>query len=185
MKRFHFTIGLHALATIVLLVVLFALPFVAMAQDSELPPELPEWTLGLPSVLIGLMAFNFKSTEWFKRTLSSTSDSKRVPFELSKDVQGTFVLLFSVGLGLGSAWVVPHANDFVVSQYPDMPLWGAVLCTGFLISVVGGIVYEVLGRLGSNKAIYETKTTISTPQETVSDKAAVASMSAVAEAAKG
>lgn len=178
MKRNIFTILLLA-------ILLFGLPLLALAQDSTPESELPAWTLGLPSVLLGLMAFNYKSTEWFKRTLSSTSDSKRVPFELSKDVQGTFVLLFSVGLGLGSAWVVPHANDFVLSQYADMPLWGAVLCTGFLISVVGGIVYEVLGRLGSNKAVYETKTTISAPPAESSDKAAVASMSAVAEAAKG
>jgi len=44
MKRFHFhfSIGLHALATLFLLVVLFALPVLAMAQEATEAAQLPD-----------------------------------------------------------------------------------------------------------------------------------------------
>ncbi len=181
MKRNLFTLALVLFA-------LFALPLMVMAQDVD-PVTPPSWALGLPTILSGLVLSNLGMTEWFKRTLANLSDSKRIPFELAKDVQGTATLVFSIGSGLIMAALVPHANDWVLGQYPDMDIVWATIITGLSVSRIGGIVYEALGRLKGNSAIYETKTTISTPTEGTSDSTAKATLAvasqAVSESAKG
>lgn len=168
---------LFNLITLFLLLVLFAMPAIVQAQEPSPSAELPAWTLGLPSILLGLVAFNFKTTEAFKRMLAS----ERFGYTPPKDVQGVLVLGFSVGLGIASAWVTPYATEPILSQYPAMPALAAVLLTGFGVSVLGGLVYELLGRL-SNNAVYTTSTTISSPAS--SSEAPKETMAAVAQAVK-
>lgn len=152
MKLFRF----RNLLALVLLLDLFAVPMLAQAQEPSPEAELPVWALGLPSILLGLVAFNFKTTETFKRMLAS----ERFGYTPPKDVQGVLVLVFSVAVGLASAWVTPFATEPILSQYPAMPQLSAVILTGFGVSVLGGVVYELLGRL-NNSAVYTTSTTIS------------------------
>lgn len=167
---------LHTLFALFLLVVLFALPFAVAAQEGEASPELPTWALGLPTILVGLVSFNLKTTEWFKRILSSENLGWTPP----KNIQGVLVLMFSVLLGIGSAWVVPNATSWLGDT---QPLY-AVILTGFTVSVVGGAVYEVLGRLAPSKAVYEQTTKINTPSSDTPPSTAKETMAAVSQAAK-
>lgn len=173
--RFHFAIGLHALATLLLLVVLLVFPFAIQAQESSTEAELPAWALGLPTVLIGLVTFNFKTTEAFKRML----ESARFGYVPPKDVQGVIVLLFSVILGIVSAIVFPNSTSWL----GDMNPMHAYVLTGFSVSVVGGMVYELIGRLNTG-TVYKTSTTINTPKDSTSDSTAKETMKAVAESVK-
>ena len=159
-------------STILLLfTLLFALlPMAVLAQEET--PQLPSWALGLPSILTGLVLANLRLTDGFKRLLAGESLGYVPP----KDIQGVLVLAFSIVVGIGSAWVVPHATDWLGEMNPIY----AIIITGFSVSAVGGAVYEVLGRLSPSKSVYRTTTEISTPpsdtsQKTASETLAVAS----------
>jgi len=160
---------------LLLLLILAFAAFGAMAQEAAPSPELPAWALGLPTVLLGLVTFNFKTTEAFKRML----ESARFGYVPPKDVQGVLVLFFSVILGIVSAVVFPNSTAWL----GDMNPLHAYVLTGFSVSVVGGMVYEVLGRLNTS-AVYSTSTTISTPKDSISPENAEATMKAVSQAVK-
>lgn len=170
---------LFNILTIILLLALFVLPFAVHAQESPTEAELPAWALGLPTVLTGLVLLNFRFTEGFKRLLAKEG----FIYTPSKEWQSILVMAFSIILGIGSAWVTPEATSWLGDYALSYPLF-AVLLTGFSVSTLGGAVHEIFARLGGNGAIYKTTTEIKAPPESSSDKTAVASMDAVAQAAK-
>lgn len=128
---------LFNILTLLLILAIFTLP--ALAQDGEsLPPE----TLVLPTVLSGLIAVNFKLTEAFKRGLES---SKFGTLE-QKQARGVLVIAFSVFVGIASAYITPESTSWLGERFASHHHFSHVL-TGFSVSVVGSMVYEVLKRL--------------------------------------
>lgn len=144
---------LFNLATLILILALFAMP--AFAQDDSVPSELPEWAIGLPSVLTGLVLFNFKTTDVFKRMLANEKfgGSRLTP---SKDVQSVIVLLFSLGVGISSAFFTPDATSWLPDAFHQYPYLGYVI-TGVSVSTVGGIVHQTLARLFPSTPVSEAK----------------------------
>lgn len=159
--------------TLVFLLALFALPI--MAQDTP-SPELPAWALGLPAVLSGLVFANYRLTEGFKRFLASENTGYTPP----KDIQAILVMLFSVLVGIGSAWITPNSTDWL-GDYASNPLF-AILLTGFSVSTLGAGVHEIFKRLGGNSSVYKTTTEISAmPTDSAAPKE---TMNAISQAVK-
>lgn len=178
--RFHFAIGLHAIATIILLAVLFVLPFAVGAQEGEIAPSDEVALFAIPPILLALIATNNRVTEGFKLYLASD----KLPFTPPPDVRSLLVLVFSVVFGVISAAITPTALDWLGATFNPI---AAVIVTGFVVSLGAGAAQMVLGLMSSlsgNQAVYKTTTTISAPPEGTSDKAAVASMAAASQAAK-
>lgn len=167
---------LFNLATLFLLIALFAMPFVALAQDSEVPP-LPEWTNFLPAALVALVLTNYRVTDWFKRILASPNLGYTPP----KDIASVIVLAFSGLFGIFLAWITPHATDWLAPM--DLHPALAIAFTGLSTSALGGIVHEIAKRLGVS-AIYETKTTISAPPSDTPPATANKALDVAAQAVK-
>lgn len=134
---------LFNIATLLLIIAMLALP--VAAQDDSVPSELPEWAIGLPSVLVGLVLVNFKTTDFFKRMLASEQigGARLTP---PKDVQSVLVLLFSIGVGITSAIFTPDATTWLPEAFQQYPYLAYVI-TGVSVSTVGGIVHQTLARL--------------------------------------
>lgn len=128
---------LHNLFAIVLLILLMALP--VMAQDESLPDET---AVLVPAVLTGLVALNLRLTEVFKRMLASP----QIGYTPPASVRGVLVLVFSIALGIASAWLTPDATSWLPDSFQAYPV-AAIVVTGFSVSCVGSIVYEVLKRV--------------------------------------
>jgi hypothetical protein len=184
--HFHFSIGLHALATLFLLVVLFALPFVALAQDGETPPALPEWVSFLPTALSALVGVNFKLTDIFRRLLAA-NEFGGARFTPPKNVQNVIVIVFSLLLGVGLVLVTPNAAALVPDWLTTwLPL--KVLYAGISISVLGGFVYDISKKLNDGSSVYKSTTELSAPSsDTPPDtaKAVMQTASDVASSGKG
>lgn len=164
MNKFHFAIGIHAIATLLLLAVLLALPLVTLAQDtSETAPASEVALFAIPPVLLGLMALNNRSTEGVKLYLSSD----KLPFTPPASVRSLIVLVFSAGFGIVSAFMTPTATDWLGATFNP---FAAVVVTGFVVSLGAGAFQMVMSLVSSlgNQSVYKTSTTISTPPSDVS-----------------
>jgi apolipoprotein N-acyltransferase len=129
--------NLHNLLALCLLLLFMALP--VMAQDEPLPDET---AVLLPAVLSALVAMNLRLTEMFKRMLASP----QIGYTPSESVRGVLVLGFSIVLGIVSAWLTPDATSWLPASFQAYPI-AAIVVTGFSVSCVGSIVYEVLKRV--------------------------------------
>lgn len=167
-----------------LLTLLFILAFLALpafAQEGDVPAADEVALFAIPPVLLGLMALNNRSTEALKLYLASD----KLPFTPPASVRSLLVLVFSAVFGMVSAFMTPSALDWLGTTFNPV---AAVIVTGFVVSLGAGAAQMVMGlmaNLGANKQVYTKTETISTPPESSSDKAAVASMQAVSQAAKG
>lgn len=178
--QFHFTIGLHAIATIILLVVLFVLPFAIQAQEGEIAPSDEVALFAIPPILLALIATNNRVTEGFKLYLASD----KLPFTPPADVRSLLVLLFSAFFGMASAFLTPTALDWLGTTFNPI---AAVIVTGFVVSLGAGaaqMVLALMASLGANQAVYKTTTTISAPPPETSDVSAKATMAVAAQEAK-
>ncbi len=131
---------LHLLFAFTLILLILVLPVLAQ-ENSPIPDE----AVVLPAVLSALVAFNFKTTEVFKRMLASNQFGG-VPH---RDIQSVLVILFSVIIGIASAYVTPDATSWLPESFKTYPFFAIVL-TGFSVSVVGGFVHELLKRLNAD-----------------------------------
>lgn len=130
--------------TILLILVLFALP--VMAQDGEsLPPEQLA-LLPIPPLLLGLIAANNRATEAFKLYLQSPN----LPYTPASSLRSFLVLLASVVIGIALAWVTPNSTEWLGADFAAYPL-AAILVTGVSVSAGGAIMQIVLSLLASFK----------------------------------
>jgi len=163
----------------ILILVLFALPFAAMAQEGEIAPADEVALFAIPPILLGLMTLNNRSTEALKLYLASA----KLPFTPPADVRSLLVLLFSIVFGMASAAVTPTALDWLGASFNPI---AAVVVTGFVVSLGAAafqMVMSLLAGLG-NKSVYSTTTTISAPPaDSAAPKEAMAAVSA--QVAKG
>lgn len=134
---------LRNLLLITLILLFMALP--ALAQDST-PPELAPVAAILPPVLVGLIAVNNRLTDQVKRYLATPE----LPFTPSEQLRGFIVLASSAIIGIVSAYITPHATDWLGAEFAPYPL-AAVVLTGLCVSLGASAVEMVLSLLNSLK----------------------------------
>lgn len=169
---------LHNIATLILILVIFALPFAVHAQDDSLPigSELPPWAAGLPSVLVQMVSLNIVGTEVIKRWLANPA----LPFTPSERTRGLLVILASFVIGVASAFMYPESLSYV-SDSVHIAL--KYLFVGVSVSVLGGFVYDLKSRLSNGKAVYTTTTSVSTPSSDTSASVAKDTLAVAAQVA--
>jgi hypothetical protein len=169
---------LFNLTTLFLLIVLFAFPLLAMAQEE--PTPLPEWASFLPAILTSLVGFNFKATDIFRRMLASNNFGGTPP----KDVQNVLVIVFSLLLGIGLVLVTPNAASFV----PDIlttNFWAKVLFTGVSISTLGGFIHDLSKRVNGGNPVFKQTTEVNAPPAETSQKTASETLAVASQAVDG
>lgn len=183
--QFHFAIDLRTIAIFILLIVLFALPFVALAQDESSPPE-DLALLTIPPVLLTLIAINNRGTELVKGWLKAP----QLPFTPSPTLSSFIVGASSIVIGIVSATFVPDALSFLPEQFSKYPIAG-VVAVGMMASFGGAtaqVLLDLITSLKPKEALYSTTTTVNVPPANTSDsvaKATVGLASQVAGDAKG
>lgn len=151
---------LFNLATLILILALFAMP--AFAQDSPVTPELPEWAMGLPSVLVQMVSLNFAATEIFKRYLSNEA----LPFTPDAKTRSLLVLIASFVVGVASVFMYPDSLSYVPeSAHPVLQY----LFVGASVSVLGGFVHDIKTRLAPSSAATTSTSITSTTSTPVSE----------------
>lgn len=128
--------------TLFFILALFALPI--MAQDTT--PEVAALPALLPPVLVGLIALNNRLTDGVKRYLATPS----LPYTPNEQIRGFIVLLASVGIGIASAYITPHATDWLGADFAAYPL-AAIVLTGLCVSLGAGAVEMALSLLNGLK----------------------------------
>lgn len=151
---------LHLLFALVLIAVLFTLPFAVNGQEEGVSPELAA-ALPIPAVLLGLMALNNRVTEAVKLYLAAD----KLPFTPSEDIRRFLVLLSSMVVGIVSAAVTPDALTWLGEGFNP---YAAIVITGVAASLGGGFAQLVLSVLASLRrepvvASKETTVTIDAP----------------------
>lgn len=171
---------LFNILTIVLLIALFAMPLVALAQDeSSVPEEVA--LLAVPPVLLTLIAINNRGTELVKGWLQAP----QLPFTPSPTLASFIVGASSIVIGIVSATFVPDALSFLPEQFTKYPIAG-VIAVGMMASFGGAtaqVLLDLIASLKPKAAVYSTTTTINTPPPSTSDSVAKAALNVASQVA--
>jgi hypothetical protein len=161
----------NSLLTVLLILILFGVPTLSQegtetpappesvtvtGNDADVvivesPSEAPPWAaIAIPPALLALMAGNNRFTEMVKIFLNR----KRFT-AWSKETKSTIVLVFSILLGIGAAYLTPNSGEWLGAEFVAYPYASAIL-TGVGISTGGAIIQVVIYFLDSFRKLSST-----------------------------